>query len=60
MWTWIIIAQVAVTVAFPAGTFFAARYVNEIRSIDAGFPSAEYLFARLGINPDIASRVPAD
>ena len=47
VWTAVIIAQVAMTVAFPAATFFVRRSVMLIQSLDVGFPSEEYLSVRL-------------
>ncbi len=41
VWTAIIIAQVAVTVAFPATAFFARQHVIGVQSLDVGFPSAQ-------------------
>jgi predicted permease len=51
MWTAAVVAQVAITVAFPSAAFFAWRYVDGMRSIDPGFPAAEYLSARLALEP---------
>ena len=45
VWTAIIVAQVAITVAFPATAFFAGRYVSRMQSLDLGVPAAEYLTA---------------
>ena len=47
VWTAIIVAQVAVTVAFPATAFFARQHVIGIQAVDVGFPSAHYLSATL-------------
>ncbi len=46
-WTLVIVAQVALTVAFPASAFFARREVVRIQAVEAGFPAGEYLSARL-------------
>jgi putative ABC transport system permease protein len=51
IWTAIIVAQVAVTVAFPAIAFFAYRYVGQITQMEVGFPSHEFLAARLELDP---------
>jgi putative ABC transport system permease protein len=51
IWTAIIVAQVAVTVAFPAIAFFAYRYVGQITQMEVGFPSHEFLAARLEVDP---------
>jgi putative ABC transport system permease protein len=51
IWTAVIVAQVAVTVAFPAIAFFAYRYVGQITQMEVGFPSHEFLAARLELDP---------
>lgn len=51
IWTAVIVAQVAVTVAFPAIAFFAHRYVGQITRMEVGFPSHEFLAARLELDP---------
>jgi putative ABC transport system permease protein len=43
VWTAVIVAQVAVTVAFPAIAWVQQREVVRIRSHDAGFATEEYL-----------------
>lgn len=52
VWTAIIVAQVAVTVAFPATAFFARQHVIGVQSLDVGFPSAHYLSASLRVDAD--------
>jgi predicted permease len=52
VWTAVIVAQVAMTVAFPATTFFVKRNVDLIQSLDVGFPSREYLSVRLEMDGD--------
>jgi predicted permease len=47
VWTAIIVAQVAVTITFPAAAFFARQHVAGVRSLDVGFASAQYLSATL-------------
>ena len=47
VWTAIIVAQVAVTVAFPATAFFARQHVIGVQSVDVGFASGQYLSATL-------------
>ena len=47
MWTAVIVLQVAATVAFPAVTFLVRRDSAQLETIDAGFPSEQYLSARL-------------
>jgi predicted permease len=50
LWTAVIIAQVAVTVAFPAGAFFVRRSVVATQTMDVGFPAEQYLSARLELD----------
>ena len=52
VWTAVIVTQVAVTVTFPATTFFVRRAVTQIRSVDPGFATPEYLTARLEMAPE--------
>ena len=47
VWTAVIIAQVAVTVAFPAVTFVVQREQVRMRSIEPAFATEEYLGVRL-------------
>jgi len=47
VWTAVIVAQVAFTVAFPAVAFVEQRELARIRSFPAGFAAQEYLAARL-------------
>ena len=47
VWTAIIVAQVAVTVAFPATAFFARQHVIGMQTVDVGFGSSRYLSATL-------------
>ena len=47
VWTAVIVAQVAVTVAFPAVVFFERTEANRIRTFDVGFPSKEFLSVKL-------------
>jgi putative ABC transport system permease protein len=47
VWTAVIVAQVAVTVVFPAGAYVMQREGMRVRSLDAGFASHEYLGVRL-------------
>ncbi|HVL66213.1 MAG TPA: ABC transporter permease [Vicinamibacterales bacterium] len=47
LWTAVVIVQVAVTVTFPAAAFLARRHVVGLQSLPTGFPSHEYLTARL-------------
>jgi len=50
VWTWVIVTQVAVTLAFPATVFLVRRGVVELQSLDAGFAANEYLSARLELD----------
>ncbi|MEX2284333.1 MAG: ABC transporter permease [Gemmatimonadota bacterium] len=50
VWTLVIIAQVAFTVAFPATAFFARRYVVGFQTLDLGFAAREYLSVRLELD----------
>ncbi|MBC7894430.1 MAG: ABC transporter permease, partial [Cytophagaceae bacterium] len=52
VWTAVIVAQVAITVAFPASTFFVRRDGVQIASLDVGFPAEEYLSVRLEADPE--------
>ena len=47
VWTAVIVSQVAVTVVFPAATFFVRQQVVQVQSMDAGFRAEEYLSVRL-------------
>jgi predicted permease len=59
VWTAVIVAQVAVTVAFPAMVFFERTEMNRVRTFDVGFRSEQYLSVKL--DADIASaRSPED
>lgn len=56
IWTAVIVTQVAITVAFPAATFFVQRNVAQKQSLDVGFPAAEYLSGRLEIDAENPAR----
>ncbi|MBW3553376.1 MAG: ABC transporter permease [Gemmatimonadetes bacterium] len=60
VWTAVIVAQVAVTVAFPVFAFVMRREVVQIRSFDVGFPAEEYLSARIDLDRESASGPSAD
>jgi hypothetical protein len=47
VWTVVIVAQVAITVAFPATAFFVRRDATELEQVDVGFPVREFLSVRL-------------
>jgi putative ABC transport system permease protein len=55
VWTAVIVAQVAVTVTFPAWAFFFHRWVVQGQSADVGVAAEAYLAARLVIDPSKAS-----
>jgi hypothetical protein len=50
VWTAVIIAQVAVTVAFPSVVFIEQRELRRIKSFDVGFAAGEYLGLRVDID----------
>jgi putative ABC transport system permease protein len=56
VWTAVIVAQVAVTVVFPAAAFFFHRWVVAGQTRDVGFAAKEYLSARLVIDPGTRAR----
>lgn len=58
VWTVVIVAQVAVTVAFPAATFFLRRTAGPIRSFDPGFAAERFLSVRLELAGDDESGAP--
>jgi hypothetical protein len=60
IWTVVIVAQVAVTVAFPATAFFLRRAAAPIRSADVGFAADRYLSVRLELDGDDAAGMPVD
>ena len=47
VWTAVIVAQVAVTVAFPAVVFYERGEMTRIRTFDVGFRSEQYLSVKL-------------
>jgi putative ABC transport system permease protein len=50
VWTAVIVAQVAVTVTFPAIAFHMQREASRVSLRDIGFPTEQYLAARLEID----------
>jgi hypothetical protein len=56
VWTAVIVAQVAVTVVFPAAAFFFHRWVVAGQTRNVGFAANEYLSARLAIDPGTSGR----
>jgi putative ABC transport system permease protein len=59
VWTAVIVAQVAVTVAFPMTSWLVRRDAVQIREIRADFPAAEFLSARLDMDRDAADATDA-
>jgi predicted permease len=57
VWTAVIVAQVAVTVAFPAVAYFVRRDAAQIDATDVGFRTSQYLALRLEMDRD-QSRAP--
>ncbi|HEX5871224.1 MAG TPA: ABC transporter permease, partial [Longimicrobium sp.] len=61
LWTAVIVAQVAVTVVFPAVAVLTQREGARGQSRDVGFPTEEYLSVRLAMDPaDAAPATAAD
>jgi predicted permease len=56
IWTAVIVAQVAVTVAFPVVAFMLHLEVSAIRTVDVGFPDEQYLAVRV----EMDAGAPAD
>jgi predicted permease len=52
VWTAVIVAQVAVTVAFPVSAFFTRRDAVQMESLPAGFDDREYLSAHIAMDRD--------
>ncbi len=59
VWTFVIVAQLAVTIGFPAVTFSVGLEGREIQSFDLGIPAEEYLTARIALEPPDALPLPA-
>ena len=55
VWTAVIIAQVAVTVAFPIMIFMGQFELRRIQSYDVGFAADEYLGVELELDEELAS-----
>lgn len=60
VWTAVIVAQVAVTVAFPAVVLLELRELNRVRSYDVGFAANEYLAVKLAMDARRAVGATAD
>ncbi len=54
VWTVLIVAQIAVTVTFPAIAFFAKRAAWQVEDQQIGVPPERYLSARLGRESDMS------
>jgi predicted permease len=55
IWTAVIVAQVAVTVAFPVTAFFSWRDAKQVRSAKLGVRASEFLTARLQMDREGAA-----
>jgi predicted permease len=60
VWTAVIVAQVAVTVAFPAVAFYVWRDGAQLRNLDVGFRDDEYLAATIAMDPEPAASAPVE
>ena len=60
VWTAVIVAQVAVTVAFPAVAWFTRRDGEQIRQMRVAAEAGEYLSARLEMDRQPPAGAPAD
>jgi len=60
LWTVVIVLQVMVTVAFPAGAFFVGQGVVGIQKMDVGFATERYLSARLELDRTFGTQQSAD
>jgi putative ABC transport system permease protein len=60
IWTAVIVAQIAITLAFPVVTLATHLDAQRIRTMKVGFPSAEYLSLRLEMDPEDADGASAD
>jgi hypothetical protein len=60
VWTFVIVAQVAVTVAFPVAALLVRRDAVKLETIDVGFPVKEFLSVRLEMDREAAPGVRVD
>ena len=60
VWTAVIVAQVAVTVAFPAIVYVEQWQLRHIQTFDAGFAAEEYLAVRIEMDAPIVPAANAD
>ena len=58
VWTAVIIVQMALTVAFPAGAYIARGEATWQQQIEVGFPEHEYLYARVVL--DVTDGAPGE
>ncbi|MDX2150301.1 MAG: ABC transporter permease [Bryobacteraceae bacterium] len=57
IWTVAIVAQVAVTVAFPAVLYFEQWQIRRVETFDVGFSAGQYLGGRLDMDAPVASTI---
>ncbi len=55
IWTVVIVVQVAVTVAFPAVVYQEQWLLRHVETFDVGFPTEEYLAARIQLDTPTAA-----
>jgi len=60
VWTAVIVAQIAVTVAFPVVTYYVRKDAVKIRQVDVGVPADEYLTLRLEMDREAPDGARAD
>jgi predicted permease len=60
VWTAVIVAQVAVSVAFPGIVLLEVREMQRVRSYDVGFAADEYLAVQLGMDASPGADVEGD
>lgn len=60
VWTFVIVSQVALTLTLPIVTYQLHRDMSQIRGIEAGFPSEQYLTARLEMDREVQGAASAE
>jgi cell division protein FtsX len=60
VWTAVIVAQIAVTVAFPGIALVQVSELQRVRTFDAGFADEEYLAMKLELEPPAGAELGAD
>ena len=60
IWTVVIVVQVAFTVAFPAIVYQEQWQLRHVETFDAGFPTEEFLAARIQLDTPTAGAEPTD